>query len=94
MLVSYLAANLFRISELPWLQGLMEYKSSLYQMLETLVFLPTYLTSSSSQKQTVTVQLFNTFIDDPVSEKVQHKGPFICNCKCVAHRAAKYALVG
>lgn len=50
--------------------SLMQYRSELLRVLETFVFAPVLLTGHSTEKQWVTVEFFNNFLDDPLSPVV------------------------
>lgn len=48
-------------------QSMLRYRSDLLKYLETLLFLPAFLSGATEQKQMLEVELFSDYTDDPVS---------------------------
>ena len=76
-------------------QVMLHYKSALYQTLETLFRLPSLLLSTDEQKQTVTVEFFNNYVENPVQQPSVTDINEICNilCKCTSLLHILFTLV-
>lgn len=48
-------------------QSMLRYRTDLLKFLETLLFLPVFLSRAAEQKQMLEVELFSDYTDDPVS---------------------------
>lgn len=58
-------------------QSMLRYRTDLLKFLETLLFLPAFLSGAAEQKQLLEVELFSDYTDDPVSLSL------ICQALCV-----------
>lgn len=55
-------------------QSMLRYRTDLLRLLETLLFLPAFLTGAAEYKQMLEVELFSDYTDDPVSPSL------LCQC--------------
>lgn len=53
---------------------MLRYRTDLLKFLETLLFLPAYLSGAAEQKQMLEVELFSDYTDDPVSLSLVRQG--------------------
>lgn len=53
---------------------MLRYHTDLLKLLETLLFLPAFLSGAAEQKQVLEVELFSDYTDDPVSPAL------LCEC--------------
>lgn len=66
-----------------WGQSMLRYRTNLLKLLETLLFLPAFLSGAAEQKQVLDVELFSDYTDDPVSPELNCTALNVLTCVCV-----------
>lgn len=62
---------------------MLRYRTNLLKLLETLLFLPAFLSGAAEQKQVLDVELFSDYTDDPVSPELNCTALNVLTCVCV-----------